>query len=836
MFDDLYPEASEAALTAKAARPPEPQPTQRFSVWGMLSAAPKGVAAGAAQGAASGADLTKAVRDKVPANVSGPLGHIPFVNAITSAMQVGADILNPTEGQFTSEVGTSLRNVAKDYTPDPQTTHVAESAVFNLFRVGSKALTAAAAGGNIPGAVIAGAEEGFSTADDLARQGVDIKTRTKVGAVTAATNAVGFALPAAGKTWAQTGALALAGGPVSFMAQNQATREILQNADYSKLADQYDPLDPLGLALSTVLPLGFGALAMRGVKAKGPMPDGSPPPDVPPLKAPDDLVDAARVTLLRENMDATNPVRGDIAQADAHVTAYTRAMDQQANGERVQVDVPEAVAVKATQEMAARVETMRAEVAAMADEIPPQILQRNQPQAPADAAPAATKTVAEIPKVSDFMAERGMVLPDVVDSSAPKGNAFISWLKGAGGVAWSQKVDIVGERGVRGNYAGIFTKNGQNLDTLVESAVQAGYLTRADVDSANDVGGTRALAELIRRATTGEKIPTVENAQASKVQDGQARANMDAADYMERELQALGVDTAPARGNPEVLAAYLTDHREALVNRKLADIDAETTAERIQTGEAFNLTPKQIDQQSRIALANELDENAAYDAAMYARNETDYLNRIEEIIKNDPRSRTTPQGGAGTQADGSIPARDGQATAAASSAPGFNPAALATQASDLLAGGKTAGQVIGELEAGGTKVTPELQNMLVGASEFGGRINDLVDQVKALQAQRGVNAQGFDLIAQAVENLRTGRTVEAKAPADPLEKALSDMAVRNPNALDAEIPIDFDADGKPGTRMTVRDYLDMVKREAAQDAADADLIEVAANCFLSGGM
>lgn len=564
MFDDLYPEASEAALTAKAARPPEPQPTQRFSMWGMLSAAPKGIAAGAAQGAASGADLTKAVRDKVPANVSGPLGHIPFVNAITSAMQVGADILNPTEGQFTSEVGTSLRNVAKDYTPDPQTTHVAESAVFNLFRVGSKALTAAAAGGNIPGAVIAGAEEGFSTADDLARQGVDIKTRTKVGAVTAATNAVGFALPAAGKTWAQTGALALAGGPVSFMAQNQATREILQNADYSKLADQYDPLDPLGLALSTVLPLGFGALAMRGVKAKGPMPDGSPPPDVPPVKAPDDLVDAARVTLLRENMDATNPVRGDIAQADAHVTAYTRAMDQQANGERVQVDVPEAVAVKATQEMAARVETMRAEVAAMADEIPPQILQRNQPQAPADTAPAATKTVA-----------------------------------------------------------------------------------------------------------------------------------------------------------------------------------------------------------------------------------------VDQV---------------------------------------FNPAALATQASDLLAGGKTAGQVIGELEAGGTKVTPELQNMLVGASEFGGRINDLVDQVKALQAQRGVNAQGFDLIAQAVDNLRTGRTVEAKAPADPLEKALSDMAVRNPNALDAEIPIDFDADGKPGTRMTVRDYLDMVKREAAQDAADADLIEVAANCFLSGGM
>ena len=405
MFDDLYPEAAETALKARADRPPEPQQqAPRFSIWGALTAAPRGVAAGAAQGAASAADIGGAIAEKAPANISGPLGRIPVMNFIQSTMQVGADILNPKEGQFTSEVGTSLRNVAKDYTPDAQTTHVAESAVFNLFRVGSKALTAAGMGGNIPGAVAAGAEEGFSTADDLARQGVDIKTRTKVGAVTAATNAVGFALPAAGKTWAQTGALALAGGPVSFMAQNAATREILASADYSKLSDQYDPFDPVGLALSTVLPLGFGALAMRGAKvkpgveAKGPMPDGTPPPDTAPPKMapPDDLVDAARVTLLRENMDATNPVRGDMAQADAHATAYTKALDQQANGQRVLVDVPEAVAFRATEEMSARVVAMRAEVAAMADEIPPQLLEANRPQAPDMPARAATESIANV--------------------------------------------------------------------------------------------------------------------------------------------------------------------------------------------------------------------------------------------------------------------------------------------------------------------------------------------------------------------------------------------------------------------------------------------------------
>jgi hypothetical protein len=343
MFDELFPESAEVALDAQVKRAPEPpKPTQRFSAWGLIKAAPKGLAAGSAQGLASGADLGKAIADKVPANVSGPLGKIPIFNAIASTMQVGVDILNPKEGQFTSEVGASLRNVAQDYTPDPQTAHASESAVFNLFRVGSKALTAAAVGGNIPGAIVAGAEEGLSTSADLANQGVDIKTRSKVGAVVAATNAAGFALPVAGKTWVQTAGLALAGGPVSFVAQQEATRKILADADYSQLADQYDPFDPVGLALSTVLPLGFGALAMRGVKtkttAKGPMPDVPPKPVEPPIPRPEpELVDAARVNLLRENADVSNPKPGDMKAADEHSTAYAKAMEQQAEGKPVSI-------------------------------------------------------------------------------------------------------------------------------------------------------------------------------------------------------------------------------------------------------------------------------------------------------------------------------------------------------------------------------------------------------------------------------------------------------------------------------------------------------------------
>jgi len=540
MYDSLYPEAADNAMQARALRPDAPTPAPRFSTWGFVSAAPKGIAAGTAQGAASVADVGSAVAQKMPANMTGPFGKIPIMSAAMSAFQVGADIANgPKEGQFTSEVGTSLRNVAQTYTPDPVTTHVSESAVFNLFRMGSKAITAAATMGNLPGAALAGAEEGFTQADELARQGVDIKTRTKVGVVNAAVNAASFALPVAGKTWMQTGALALVGGPASFMAQNAATREILQAADYSKLADQYDPFDPVGLALSTVIPLGFGALAMRGAKVKGKAPEKAPEAMHPP----DDVVDAARVSLLRNNMDATNPLP-DLG--DAHVKAYEQAMEQQAAGERVQVEIPELAAVKATQDMAARMEQLGPEVAARPIEVRP----------------------------------------------------------------------------------------------------------------------------------------------------------------------------------------------------------------------------------------------------------------IE--VRQEPT--------------------------------GFNPATLAGEASRLLEGGKPVSQVIGELELSGTKVTPEMQNMLVGVSEFGGRIEELVGQVKALQQQRGANAQPFDVIGQAVENMRVGTKIEAPKPVNAVEARLKEVTDGNPSALDAQIPIEFGDDGKPTRTVSAREYIEAVKKEATQDSLDARLLEVAANCFISGGM
>ena len=75
------------------------------------------------------------------------------------------------------------------------------------------------------------------------------------------------ALPAAGQTLAGTAGLYLAGGPGGYVAQQALTRQILDGAGYDKLADRYDPLDPVGLALSGLVPLPFAAVGYRNARA-----------------------------------------------------------------------------------------------------------------------------------------------------------------------------------------------------------------------------------------------------------------------------------------------------------------------------------------------------------------------------------------------------------------------------------------------------------------------------------------------------------------------------------------------------------------------------------------
>lgn len=301
---DAYQDSTDTALRVMATQPLTPEPvTPKHSTW---SAPFRAVAAGAAevagnvmdtagafgQVAAASGGLTPGFDPKYDKN---PRSELQRINQRVDQFQTAEafDKLK-TEGiNWRTDEAQQAYKFGADLRPDPLTAGTAENLVFSLTKGLTKAIGAAVALGPVGGAAAFGASEGMTTAEDLANQGVDQATRTKVGAVTAGFNAAGVLLPVAGQTLKQTAGLVLTGGPLSFMAQQAATREILRNADYKTIAEQYDPLDPVGLTVATLLPAGFAAYAKRG--GFGP-------------KATPEAIDAAMV----QNITARADAHGDV--------------------------------------------------------------------------------------------------------------------------------------------------------------------------------------------------------------------------------------------------------------------------------------------------------------------------------------------------------------------------------------------------------------------------------------------------------------------------------------------------------------------------------------------
>jgi hypothetical protein len=374
-LDDAFQSGTDAALADMVQRPQAPrQQPPRFSLWGTITAAPKGARAGVAEAVASTADVLGAFGSVLGATEASAGGMFSLQSeAEAKQAQEARDKLLKSGPDYMSEGGRSFRNAARDFLPDPVSAHGAEVAVSELFRVGAKALTAGAVIGPVPGAIASGLEEGFTASDKLAQQGVDVETRSKVGAVTAAVQAVTFGLPVVGKTMPETIALALGGGPVAFVVQQAATREILRSQDYTQLAEQYDPFDPVGLTLSTLIPLGFAALATRAAKVKGAQPA--------------EAIDAARTSLLAEGVTTSRPVPADdMAGSAQHAQAYETALDQMSVGRRV--DVTDAAPLAGAERIRGE---MEARLAAVAKELPEQ----NTAVRSADPAPTAIEPVAE---------------------------------------------------------------------------------------------------------------------------------------------------------------------------------------------------------------------------------------------------------------------------------------------------------------------------------------------------------------------------------------------------------------------------------------------------------
>lgn len=357
MFDDAYQAGTDAALTDLARRPqPQPKPQQRFSTWRTITAAPRGIVAAAAEALGSTADVLQAFGAASAITLEGDPAAKAAVGkkAVEEGAKRGRELI--ASGQaMTSDEGLSLRAAADAYRPDPTTAHAAEQVVFDFARVGGKLV----AGGVVAGPFgLAGAslEEGISEAERLRRQGVDLPARTGVGVVTAVATGVGAALPLAGKTVAGTLGLVAAGGPGTFAAQQAATREILQRAGYASVAATYDPFDPVGLTVSTLLPAAFGAYGMRAARrartAETPPRAGeteASPPDTAPVNP--ETVDAARVSLAVEARRAGSLADDtDIRGSARDDMALRTAEEQQARGERIDVsDLAPAETARAAQ-------------------------------------------------------------------------------------------------------------------------------------------------------------------------------------------------------------------------------------------------------------------------------------------------------------------------------------------------------------------------------------------------------------------------------------------------------------------------------------------------------
>jgi hypothetical protein len=242
---DSYRDDLLTAIADRAATPAAPS-VPKFSAW---SAIPRGIGEAGAQVGATAADIAASFR---------------YMRDATPEQRKQIDRQGVPIEQFSSAAGDSMRDAGKTLRPDPLTASTAETVLYGFARGAAKVVTGAVVGG-VPGVLAAGLEEGITQSDELRRQGVDLRTRSNVGLVQGAGLALA-ALPAAGSTLKATAALYLAGGPGGFVAQQALTREILRNAGQDKLAEQYDPFDPVGLAVSALIPAPFAFYGLRASK------------------------------------------------------------------------------------------------------------------------------------------------------------------------------------------------------------------------------------------------------------------------------------------------------------------------------------------------------------------------------------------------------------------------------------------------------------------------------------------------------------------------------------------------------------------------------------------
>jgi GNAT superfamily N-acetyltransferase len=260
-LDQLYSDDIEAGIQRDLVRPPPPA-APSFSIWGALTGGAKGVPAGAMEAGASWLDLLgpaqrEALRHPKPAVLADQPDD--------TARRISDAIALQTQGG-------NLRARANEFAPDPATAHTAEQVMFGLTRIGSKAVASVGTMGPYAGGAALAAEETNTRYRELIAKGVDPTTALKVAGIEGGVAGASVALPMVGPTIRSTLGLAAASGPGAYVAQEYAAKKVLEKAGYHDEASLHDPTDPLGLAISTVLPAVFGGVHIAGLRRGAPAP------------------------------------------------------------------------------------------------------------------------------------------------------------------------------------------------------------------------------------------------------------------------------------------------------------------------------------------------------------------------------------------------------------------------------------------------------------------------------------------------------------------------------------------------------------------------------------
>jgi len=272
----MFQEGTDATLDDQVSRPkPTPAPAPSFNL-GSFAASPfRGIGGGVAKSIAFGSEILGAFGQVQGAYGGDSAGGMFSTQTAQERQQ--ADTARErikTEGiDYSNEGGDTFRQRAADIMPDPQTAHTSEQVVAGLTDYATRAIGYSFTLGPLA-PVFFGGDVGMEESDRLKQQGVDLATRTKAGATAGVINAVAMVAPLKGATAVTRFVKGAAGGEGAIVGQALAERAILRAAGYDKLADTFDPLDPVGLAMGLV-PGVIGAKFGRPVKTEAQMRDAA---------------------------------------------------------------------------------------------------------------------------------------------------------------------------------------------------------------------------------------------------------------------------------------------------------------------------------------------------------------------------------------------------------------------------------------------------------------------------------------------------------------------------------------------------------------------------------